>query len=66
MAARVKTTKKDSDFVGLRLSEEFRSRIDRYLEKVQAANPGFDLTRSDAIRQLIARGLEAAEGGTTR
>ena len=53
-----------AETTGIRLSDEELASIDAYLEKTKAKHPGMRMTRSDAIRDLIARGLRADESST--
>lgn len=46
--------------------EDLLARIDAYAAKLKAATPWADVTRADAVRALLARGLEAAEGDTRK
>jgi excinuclease UvrABC nuclease subunit len=45
----------------LRLDDELLGRIGRYAEKLAAKQPGFKPTRSDAIRILLHKALDAEE-----
>ena len=45
----------------VRLDDELLARIDRYAERLAAQQPGFRPTRSDAIRILLHKGLDAEE-----
>ena len=49
-----------AETTGIRLSDEELARIDAYLEKTRAKHPGMRMTRSDAMRDLIERGLRAS------
>ncbi len=46
--------------MGLRLPEELVVRLDRYLDKLREDLPGVELTRTDAIRTLLEKGLQQA------
>jgi hypothetical protein len=46
-------------YVGL--DDATLARIDRFLEQLSAQQPGLKPNRSDAIRGLVHRGLEAVE-----
>ena len=46
----------------IRLDEALLARIDQFAERMNAQQPGLKLNRSDAIRVLIHKGLEATEG----
>jgi hypothetical protein len=45
----------------VRLDDALLARIDRYAERLAAEQPGFRPTRSDAIRILLHKGLDAEE-----
>lgn len=45
-------------------SDELLATIERFHEALERASPGFGISRSDAIRFLIQKGLQAAEAGT--
>ena len=45
----------------VRLDEALLARIDRYVERLAAEQPGFRPTRSDAIRILLHKALDAEE-----
>ena len=49
--------------VAFRLPESLLSLLDRYVEAMKAKQPGLKLTRADAVRVLLYRGL--AEEGIT-
>ncbi len=51
--------KKDTTMnsMAIRLPDDLVAEIDEYQASLQQALPGFSLSRSDAIRQLIAVGL---------
>jgi Arc/MetJ-type ribon-helix-helix transcriptional regulator len=46
-----------------RLPQDLAAKIDAYQESMTANLPGLRLNRSDVIRDLIQKGLEAAERG---
>jgi hypothetical protein len=48
--------------VYVRLDDALIARIDRYAERLAAEQPGLKPTRSDTIRVLLHRALDAAEG----
>lgn len=48
--------------VGVRLEPEQLRRVDGFLQDSEAKIPGLKLTRSEAIRMLIGRALDAHEG----
>ena len=45
----------------VRLDEALLARIDRYIEKLSTDQPGLHPNRSDAIRILLHKALEAEE-----
>ena len=45
----------------VRLDDALLARFDRYAERLEAEQPGLKPTRSDAIRILVHRGLDAEE-----
>jgi hypothetical protein len=47
--------------VYVRLDDATLARIDRFLAQLSAQQPGLKPNRSDAIRVLVHRGLEAVE-----
>lgn len=47
--------------ISLRLPVELIDRLDRYVTKINEQHPGWDLTRTDAVRALLTRALEAEE-----
>ena len=56
----------DDETVGVRLDEQMRKRLDEHAERLAAK--GVRVSRSDAIRNALDRGLSQAErrAGTTR
>ena len=55
--------KKDTimDTLAVRLPDDLVGQIDAYVAKLQADLPGLNITRADAIRQLLAAGLKAEQ-----
>ena len=53
--------KKDSvmDTLAIRLPDNLVKQIDQYLGRLRADLPGLNISRADAIRQLLAAGLKA-------
>jgi hypothetical protein len=45
----------------IRLNDELQERLDRYLARLRKQQPGFRLTRSDAVRDLMSKGLDVVE-----
>jgi len=50
------------ELIALRLSAELLERLDAYVQELQKSEPRFQITRSSAIRDLIAKLPRAAEG----
>ena len=52
--------KKDSvmDTLAIRLPDNLVKQIDQYLGRLRADLPGLNISRADAIRQLLAAGLK--------
>ncbi len=50
----------------VRLSDELIAELDRYVEVLKEEQPGLKPSRSDAIRILLYRGLEAEKGRRQR
>ena len=51
----------DAKQVPLRLSAELLDRIERHVLRMRREHPGVTVSRSDALRSLIAAALEAVE-----
>ena len=53
--------KKDSvmDTLAIRLPDDLVEQIDDYVQRLQTDLPGFNISRADAIRQLLAVGIRA-------
>jgi hypothetical protein len=47
--------------IAVRFEEELLARVDAYMEQMQVTALGLDITRADAIRNLVERGLADAE-----
>lgn len=45
--------------IPLRVDDDLFGRIEKYLEHMRKDAPGVDVKRTDAVRQLVIRGLEA-------
>lgn len=52
--------------VALRIPADLLERVDRHQERLRASVEGLRVTRSDAVRALLAAGLDAAENGGPR
>jgi hypothetical protein len=46
------------DTLAVRLPDDLVSQIDTYVDRLQEQLPGLNITRADAIRQLLAVGLK--------
>jgi len=44
--------------VGFRLPVELVEAMDKYVEALRKRTPGLSVTRADAVRMLLSRGLE--------
>lgn len=51
---------RDEHVIGVRLSGDMLADLDRYLGEQAAAHPHRTISRSDVVRELIARGLTHA------
>ena len=53
--------RKDSvmDTLAVRLPDDLVGQVDQYMEQLRADLPGLNISRADAIRQLLAAGLKA-------
>jgi len=52
--------------VAFRFPEDLLARVDRHLERLKAAAPWSTPTRADAVRDLVARALDALEQEETK
>ena len=57
----MKKTKGNTPMVAVRLTEEMQERLAAMAQRMSEAQPGMTFTRSDAMRVLLVRGLEAEE-----
>lgn len=48
--------------IAIRLSDRLITRIDRHAKRLAKDERGVQFTRTDAIRDLLTRALDAAEG----
>jgi hypothetical protein len=63
MAARTKAkVAGESSMAGVRLSAEVLVRIATHGDRMRQANPWATITQSDALRDLVLKGLEVSEG----
>jgi predicted transcriptional regulator len=46
------------DTLAIRLPDDLVEQLDKYVERLQEDLPGLNITRADAIRQLLAVGLK--------
>ncbi len=56
--------KRDVSIIPVRLPTEVVSRLDRLAERLRDERPGVTVSRSDAIRVALIRGLDGLEGGS--
>jgi len=49
--------------IGLRLSGADLARLDAWIARSEGKVPGLQLTRTEAVRSLLRRALDADEGG---
>ena len=49
------------DTLAVRLPDDLVERVENYIEALQAQLPGINVTRADAIRQLLIVGLNTEE-----
>lgn len=49
------------DTLAVRLPDDLVGRIDKYAETIRTEFPLFNVTRADAVRQLLGAGLKAEE-----
>lgn len=54
---------KAAQAVAFRLSEQMLARIDTHVRRMEAHNPGLTISRTDAVRVLLLKGLDAVEAG---
>ena len=54
------------DTLAVRLPHDLVNQIDVYVEKLQTDFPGLNITRADAIRQLLTAGLNSETEIKTR
>ena len=54
------------DTLAVRLPHDLVNQIDIYVEKLQTDFPGLNITRADAIRQLLTAGLNSETEIKTR
>ena len=47
--------------VSLRFPKALLEKVDRFMRVVEKENPGLKVTRADAIRMLVTRGLEKGQ-----
>lgn len=62
MAVRGRPRKNQTmDTLAVRLPDDLVSRVDAYVAGIKTEYPMLNVSRADAIRQLLAAGLEAEE-----
>jgi hypothetical protein len=49
----------DHHQIPLRVDDELFQRIEEYLVRLRKNSPGMDVHRTDAVRRLVIRGLDA-------
>ena len=49
------------DTLAVRLPDDLVERIEKYCERLKADLPGFNVSRADAVRQLLTIGIQAEE-----
>lgn len=54
------------DTLAVRLPHDLVNQIDNYVDKLQTDFPGLNITRADAIRQLLTAGLNSETEIKTR
>ncbi len=47
------------DTLAIRLPDDLVEQLNKYVERLQEDLPGLNITRADAVRQLLAVGLKA-------
>ena len=50
------------DTLAVRLPDDLVARVEKHIKTLRAQLPGLNVSRADAIRQLLIIGLEAEEG----
>jgi len=58
---RTKKTGESERVLGVRCSSEIVSRIEAHTKRLQGEHPAFTISQSDALRDLVRLGLDAAE-----
>lgn len=53
------TSRHATDFLAVRISQDLSARVDNFIDRQRVELAGVRITRSDAIRMLIERGLTA-------
>ena len=48
--------------LAFRLPASLVARVDAYAKRLNAATPGLDVTRTDAVRALLTQALDRVEG----
>jgi hypothetical protein len=61
MAAR-KSRREPAQLSAFRLPPELLARVDAYAQRLQEQTPWATVTRSDAVRALLAQALDAVDG----
>ena len=53
--------KEETTQLAFRLPKSLLARVDAYAKRLNAATPGLDVTRTDAVRTLLTQALDRAE-----
>lgn len=61
MTAKTKGEAAPAQSVAFRLSAEILKRLDAKVARMEASNPGLTFTRTDAVRVLLLKSLDAEE-----
>lgn len=56
----------DTEQVAFRLPKDLVKRLDDFVARMSAAQPGMNVTRTDAVRVLLVRALDADEGSAKK
>ena len=54
-------TRDESTLLSLRFPRPLLEKVDRFMKVFEKENPGLKITRADAIRMLVTKGLEKGE-----
>ena len=59
----LETMAENDEQIVIRLPGALVERVDAHVERLRAEQPGLRITRSDAVRMLLSKALEAVEPG---